>query len=162
VSDTVHATAVALGEDGVLVRGDPGAGKSALARALITLWQGAGGFAALVADDRTALARAGGALIARPPAPLAGRIEVRGVGILRVPYLDAVRLSLVVDLVEAPERLPADADRTTALMGVNLPRLVFPKGSADDNASTLRWVLDHGALTPPSAAAQRDPCKTTV
>ena len=98
----VHGTSVAIGGDGILLRGPSGSGKSDLALRLID----AG--ARLVSDDQTELSRDGDAVIMQEPQTIAGRIEVRGVGILRVPTAAQAPLRLVVDLV-APgrvERLP--------------------------------------------------------
>jgi serine kinase of HPr protein (carbohydrate metabolism regulator) len=69
------------------------------------------GGARLIADDQTELRRAGTAVIASPPATIAGQIEARGIGILRVPFVAGVPLRLVVDLVspEAVERMPEQA-----------------------------------------------------
>jgi HPr kinase/phosphorylase len=85
-----------------LLRGRSGAGKSDLALRLIE------GGADLVADDRVVLMQDGGRLLASPPPNLAGLIEARGLGILRLAHLDAVPLYLVVDLVapDQVERLP--------------------------------------------------------
>ncbi len=99
----VHGTTVALGGEGVLLRGPSGSGKSDLALRLID-----GGGACLVADDQTELSRAPNGLMARSPASIAGKMEVRGVGILRVPTVASAPVRLVVDLVPAGsvERLP--------------------------------------------------------
>lgn len=106
----VHATCVALpdagdGWSGVLLRGPSGAGKSDLALRLID------GGARLVADDQTELRCVDGVLTACAPKTLAGKIEVRGVGIMELPYLDVVSLVLVCDLAapEQIERLPEPA-----------------------------------------------------
>jgi len=101
----LHGTCVALGGRGVLLRGPDGAGKSDLALRLIE------GGALLVADDRVVLARDGDSVIARPPEALAGLLEVRGLGIVRLApaaLVAAVPLHLVVDLVPGAEveRLP--------------------------------------------------------
>lgn len=114
---TVHATTVALDGTGVLLRGPAGSGKSDLALRLID--QGA----RLVADDRTALALEGGRIIARAPETIAGRIEVRGLGIIRLPAVESAALGLVVDLVvpEAVDRLPGSAE--VELLGRMLPLL---------------------------------------
>jgi HPr kinase/phosphorylase len=97
----VHGAAVAFAGRGVLILGASGAGKSGLALALI------GRGATLVADDRVVLTRRGGALIVRAPEALAGLIEARGVGILRVPAVPEVPLALAVDLDHAPAaRMP--------------------------------------------------------
>jgi serine kinase of HPr protein (carbohydrate metabolism regulator) len=94
----VHGTTVAVEGAGVLLRGPSGSGKSDLALRLID------GGARLVADDQTELTRVTEGLVARSPASIAGRMEVRGVGILRVPTLPSALLRLVIDLV-APERV---------------------------------------------------------
>jgi len=98
----VHGTTVALGGEGVLLRGPSGSGKSDLALRLID------GGARLIADDQTELTRTPNGLIAGCPAAIAGKIEVRGVGILRVPTMESAPLRLVIDLVppDRVERLP--------------------------------------------------------
>jgi len=113
----VHATCVAIDGAAVLIRGAPGAGKSDLALRLID------GGAALVADDQVELEARGDELWARAPARLRGRLEVRGLGIVELPAVDAARVVLVVDL-SAPdevERLPETGYATLA--GAALPRL---------------------------------------
>ena len=98
----VHATAVAIDGRAVLLRGPSGAGKSDLALRLID----AG--ASLVADDQSELRVDGNALVVRAPANLAGLIEVRGIGILRLAALAEAPVALIADLVprEQVERLP--------------------------------------------------------
>ncbi len=81
-----------------------------------------------MADDQTRIARLGQVLLASPPANLAGLIEVRGVGIVKLAVsqlLTQARLSLVVDLVppDGIERLPEPAEEE--LLGVNLPVLAL-------------------------------------
>ena len=113
----VHATTVALAGRGILLRGPSGSGKSDLALRLID----AG--ARLVADDQSRVWRDGDALLAASPPTIAGMIEVRGVGIVRLDPLPAARLILVVDLVAADriERLPEP--RTETILGVAVARL---------------------------------------
>src|SRR5262249_47734473 len=78
-SPTVHASAVLVGARAVLIRGPSGAGKSRLALDLLaTHAAGRPCFARLVGDDRVLLERAGGRLLVRPAASLAGLLEVRG------------------------------------------------------------------------------------
>ena len=93
---TVHATAISLPAGGVLLMGPSGVGKSSLAYRLI-----ARAAARLVADDRVRLVAHENALYAEPPKRLAGLMEVRGIGILRMDYLTRVRLDLAVELVAA-------------------------------------------------------------
>jgi HPr kinase/phosphorylase len=112
----VHATTLDIAGCGVLLLGEPGAGKSDLALRLI-----ADG-ALLVADDQTVVEIAEGALLARAPSPILGLIEVRAVGIGRAPVMRATRLKLAVQLVsEAPERMPEP--RTWSLPGAEQPRI---------------------------------------
>jgi HPr kinase/phosphorylase len=110
---TLHASAVAIAGRGVLLLGPSGSGKSAFALALI------GRGAALVADDRVILTRAGDALVARAPARLGGLIEARGFGILRVPAVPEAPLALAVDLDRPPAaRMPHPA--TITHLGVSI------------------------------------------
>jgi hypothetical protein len=101
----VHATCVEVDGVAVLLRGPSGSGKSDLALRLID----AG--AALVADDQVELHLRGGRLEARPPVRLAGLIEVRGLGIVSLPWKAPSPLALAVDLAagEAVARLPDPA-----------------------------------------------------
>lgn len=93
----VHGTSVALAGSGILLRGPSGSGKSDLALRLLD----EGG--RLVADDQTELRRVGVEVILSAPATIAGRMEVRGVGILTVPSVPSAPLRLVVDLVASQE-----------------------------------------------------------
>ena len=111
----LHASAVAFGPNGgVLITGASGMGKSSLALALIERG------AQLVADDQTLVIRSGPAVFARAPRAIAGLIEARGFGLIRLHPRPLARLRLVIDL-SRPEtrRLPPDETRTIA--GVPLP-----------------------------------------
>jgi HPr kinase/phosphorylase len=131
-SATVHASAVLVGARAALIRGPSGAGKSQLALDLIQAAQtGSLPFARLVADDRVHLEAAGGRLLARPADMLAGLLEVRGAGILRVAHEPCAVVGLVVDLaVTDAERLPQAEDRETEIAGMRLPRLAIAPGAA--------------------------------
>ncbi|MEM6304867.1 MAG: HPr kinase/phosphatase C-terminal domain-containing protein [Pseudomonadota bacterium] len=113
---TLHATTVAVDGKGVLITGPSGAGKSTLAIGLIG--RGAG----LVADDRTHLEVEKGRVIARAPQTIEGRIEARGVGLIKVPAHPPVPLRLVIDLAqEETERLPYA--HVSHVLGIGLPCL---------------------------------------
>ncbi len=108
-----HASAVAFAGRGLLILGASGSGKSALALALV------GRGAVLVADDRVRLERRGAALVASAPPALAGVIEVRGVGLLRLPAQPEAVIALAVDLDRAPAaRMPQAV--TIAFLGVEV------------------------------------------
>ncbi len=98
----VHGTTVDVKGNGVLIRGKPGVGKSALALQLIDRG------ALLVADDQTLLCCEKGVLMAQPPATIRGMMEVREVGICSFPYQEQSPLRLCVEICdkEISERLP--------------------------------------------------------
>lgn len=125
----IHASCVLIGAAGVLIRGAPGSGKSTLTLALMAR-ESERRPARLVADDQVALVAAHGRLVARAPAAIAGRIEVRGAGLIAVAAERRAVVRLVVDLVAdaQPERLPgADAARAE-VAGLALPRLALAAG----------------------------------
>ena len=138
---TIHATAVLVGARAVLIQGPPGSGKSGLALALLQAEQGrALPFACLVGDDRVHVEPVHGRLLVRPAAPLAGQIEVRGVGILTMPHEPVAVVSLLVDLAAADaERLPEPNQQQTAIAGVTLPRLAVAAGT-DPLPLLLAWL----------------------
>jgi hypothetical protein len=97
----IHAGCVAIGGRGILILGKSGAGKSDLALRLVD--EGA----RLVADDRCELYLRAGKLCARPPRSIAGLVELRGIGIIAVPYAKSAVLAMAVRLSGRPqERLP--------------------------------------------------------
>jgi serine kinase of HPr protein (carbohydrate metabolism regulator) len=127
---TVHASAVLVGARAVLIRGPSGAGKSRVALDLIQARTNAI-FVRLVGDDRVYLEPAHGRLLVRPAEALAGLIEVRGVGVLRLPHEPRAVVGLVVDLAAADaDRMPDLQQRQTIIDGISLPRLAVAAGSA--------------------------------
>ena len=144
----VHATCVAFGSFGVLIRGPSGSGKSSLALRLID----AEGFgvgpnkltAKLVADDQVMLEQKASGVSATPPAALAGKLEIRGLGIIPLDYLKAAQLRLVVDLLpySSIPRMPDSVDANVELLSVVLPRLMLD-GLSVDAAAKLRTAVVH-------------------
>ena len=124
---TIHASAVLVGPRAILIRGPSGSGKSRLALDLIAA--AAGGrprFARLVADDRAEIEVAASRLLVRPAAALSGLVEVRGLGIRRLPYEPVAVVGLVVDLAAADaQRLPGPEQQQAVIAGVALPRLAI-------------------------------------
>ena len=116
---TIHASCVAIGGQGVLIEGKSGAGKSDLALRLIDRG------ATLVSDDYTRLDAVDNVLRARAPANLAGKIEVRGIGILPIEHVDDVAVRLLVTIVEAPERMPLEP-HARSIAGVSLREIALP------------------------------------
>jgi HPr kinase/phosphorylase len=113
----INGTCIAIDDSGVLIRGPSGAGKSDLALRLID----AG--ARLVSDDYCEATLSEGALVVTAPSTIAGKIEVRGFGIVELPAQSAVPVTLVVDLTPEAEieRMP---DLSTCVIeGVTLRHL---------------------------------------
>ena len=107
-SDRLHATTVAIDGLAVMIEGASGSGKSDLALRLIDRG------AVLVSDDQTLVVRSGTTLLARAPTTIAGRIEVRGIGILAMPHVEDVPVALLVRVDGAVERMPERRARRIA------------------------------------------------
>jgi len=124
----IHATCIQIGkagaafgaseEAGVLLLGPSGAGKSDLALQLIARG------AKLVADDRTDLFVENGKLFGRAPPPIAGLLEARGIGIVKLAYAAQTRIALAV-LLEPGERLP-EHRKFILPNGLELPKDAIP------------------------------------
>ena len=124
-SETVHASCVAVGDRAVLIGGRSGSGKSDLALRLIDRG------ARLVSDDYTLVRRVEGRLLAEAPANIAGKIEVRGLGILEFEPVRDVAVALFVDLDEVPQRVPQEnLGRTVAGLEVPVVGLAALEASA--------------------------------
>ena len=124
--ELVHGTCVALGRRAVLLRGSPGAGKSDLALKFLALPGDGTLHPGLVADDQVYVtAQQDGTLTASVPPTIAGKIEVRGLGILQVPFVPQAALVLVCDLVAAKDvpRMRPELEEKTVIAGVPLPTL---------------------------------------
>ena len=130
----VNATAIAIDGRAVLFRGPSGAGKSDLALRLID------DGARLVADDQVELRREGEHILVRAPATIAGLIEIRGVGILRVDALAEAKLAMFADLVRRQEieRLPEP--RREDVLGLAVPSIALSPFEASAGAK-LRLAL---------------------
>jgi serine kinase of HPr protein (carbohydrate metabolism regulator) len=106
-----------------LIEGESGAGKSDLALRLIDRG------ATLISDDYTLLQRAGGELIASPPDTIAGKIEVRGLGLLETAYVEKIPVALLIRLTDAPERLPL-ADDVRRIAGLDIREIAVDSHTA--------------------------------
>ena len=138
--EQVHATTIDLDGQGVMLRGPSASGKSDLGLRLID----AG--ARLIADDRTDLTRSGDAVLASAPNELAGRIEVRGVGIVPLEAAAETRLALIVDLVDPGkvQRLP-EPD-TVEVLGIALPLVRLAPFEASAPAKVRAARIYHSRL----------------
>jgi len=126
----LHATCLDIEGSGVLIEGPSGAGKSDLALRLIDqpgrgILAGMPQMARLVADDQVVIRRTASGLVASPPEKLSGLIEIRGLGILKIPYCPETILRLVVTLrkLDDIERMPEPTDLMGKILGTWLPRI---------------------------------------
>lgn len=137
-AESVHATTVALDGRAVLISGPSGSGKSDLALRLMDRRF------KLVSDDQTLLRREGEGLIASAPHNIAGKIEVRGIGILDVETVSDVPVALLVELTSDIQRLPDDA-RQRPILGVSLP-IVSIDAMTASAAAKVALALDRLGL----------------
>lgn len=124
--ELVHGTCVAFGRRGVLLRGGSGAGKSDLALRVLSLPGEGEDRPLLVADDQVWIEPGtGDRLLASPPSTIAGKIEVRGLGIVEMPFLAEAELVLVCDLVSETEvpRMPPESWDRAVVAGLSVPVL---------------------------------------
>ena len=153
----VHGTAIALAGRAALIRGASGAGKSDLA--LRCLMQPATAVvpagATLVADDQILAELRDGKVLLRCPEATRGLIEVRGVGIVAIPWTDPAELQLVVDLV-APddiERLPEPS--CASILGVKIKRLALAPFEASAPLKLLLALHNDDASGQPEVSKDR-------
>lgn len=117
--ETIHASCVTIDGRALLIRGPSGSGKSDLALRLLD--RGAG----LISDDYTVVQRRHDRLIASAPGTIAGKIEVRGIGIVEWPHIIEAPIALSISLGAAIERMPATPLPLYTLLGIGLPEVLL-------------------------------------
>ena len=137
-AETVHASTVAVEGRAVLITGPSGSGKSDLTLRLLDR-----GFT-LVSDDQTIVRRDGDRLRASPPPNIAGKLEIRGIGIVDMAILTDQPIALIVELTSDVQRLPDD-NRERPILGVSLP-LVSIDAMAASAPSKVALALDRLGL----------------
>ena len=137
-AETMHASTVASEGRAVLITGPSGSGKSDLALRLLDR-----GFT-LVSDDRTLVRREGEGLIASAPPNIAGKLEIRGIGIVDMEHVDDVPVALLVELTNEIQRLPDDS-RERPLLGVPIPLITIDAMTASA-PSKVALALDRMGL----------------
>lgn len=116
MTETIHATSIAIDGKGVLILGKSGSGKSDLALRLIDRG------ATLISDDYTIASARDGTVILDAPENIAGIMEVRHLGLIEMPHVGAVPARLAITLDDSPPRMPEN-DLQICLAGINIPLL---------------------------------------
>jgi serine kinase of HPr protein (carbohydrate metabolism regulator) len=137
-AETLHASTVAQGGRAVLITGPSGSGKSDLALRLLDR-----GFT-LVSDDRTIVRKQDERLIASAPPNIAGKLEIRGIGIVDMETVTNIPVALLVELTSEIQRLP-DESRERPLLGVKLPLISIDAMTASA-PSKVALALDRMGL----------------
>jgi serine kinase of HPr protein (carbohydrate metabolism regulator) len=137
-AETIHASTVATDGRSVLITGPSGAGKSDLTLRMLDR-----GFT-LVSDDQTIVRRDGDRLLATAPPNLAGKLEIRGIGIVEMDHLSEIPVALIVELTSDIQRLPDDS-RERPILGVRLPLISIDAMTASA-PSKVALALDRMGL----------------
>jgi serine kinase of HPr protein (carbohydrate metabolism regulator) len=137
-AETVHASAIATDGRAVLIMGPSGSGKSDLALRLLDR-----GFT-LVSDDQTIVRKDGDRLLASAPPNIAGKLEIRGIGIVDMDTVGDIPVALLVELTSDIQRLP-DENRERPILGVPLP-LITIDAMAASAPSKVALALDRMGL----------------
>jgi serine kinase of HPr protein (carbohydrate metabolism regulator) len=137
-AEAVHASTVASDGRAVLITGPSGSGKSDLALRLLDR-----GFT-LVSDDQTLVKKDGSRLLASAPPAIAGKLEIRGIGIVDIERVDNVPVALLVELTSDIQRLPDDS-RERPILGIKLPLITIDAMTASA-PSKVAIALDRMGL----------------
>ena len=110
----IHSTSVVIDDNGVLILGDSGSGKSDLALRLID------NGATLISDDISICRKNSNNIYLYCPPEIRGLLEVREIGIITVPFVERIKLRLVVNLKSNNnERFPKDS--SFRILGIKIP-----------------------------------------
>lgn len=137
----VHATALVLADRGVLIRGDSGSGKTALALELFARARAAGLYAALVCDDQVPLTVVGNRIVGTAATAIAGLVEVRGLTPRSMPWVGAAVIDVLVTLVDRAAAPRFREPGTEMLQGCAIDSLVLPARERGANADAVFFRL---------------------
>ena len=110
----MHSSSVVIDDNGVLIMGNSGSGKSDLALRLID------NGATLISDDISICKKTLNNIYLYCPPEIKGLLEVREIGIMTVPFVEKIKLQLVVNLKSKNnERFPKDS--SLKILGIKIP-----------------------------------------
>lgn len=140
--ELIHATALVVGDRGIIITGASGSGKSSIANALIDRASAGARYATLISDDQCLLQAISGRLICTAPETLRGGVEVRGSGLHQVAFEPRAVIHLLVHLVE-PAQAPRMQGNTHAhLQGVAITQLTLVAGEVESACRSIEaWLF---------------------
>jgi serine kinase of HPr protein (carbohydrate metabolism regulator) len=139
--ELIHASAVIVGDRGIIIRGDSGSGKSSIVSALMDRAGYRGVFSVLVSDDQCRIRDEAGRLLCTAPAALRGGLEIRGSGLHQSDFEERAVIHLVVDLVEPNQSVRFSENAVTVLHGVAIAHLVLPKSGIETACQAIESRL---------------------
>ena len=130
----MHSSSVVIDDNGVLILGDSGSGKSDLALRLID------NGATLISDDISICRKNSNNIYLHCPPEIKGLLEVREIGIITVPFVERIKLRLVVNLKSKNnERFPKD--NSFRILGVKIP-LISIEGKNSSAVAKIKVKLN--------------------
>ena len=145
----IHGTAIAIEEKAALIRGASGSGKSDLAYRCIQFAKTDPDIknCMLVTDDRAIITSENKSLLVEPPENISGKIELRGIGIIPIPYIKRAELKIVIDLVNSENvprlQIPFNPESTTQILDQKIPNI---KLSAKEPSAHLKVLYALGQI----------------
>lgn len=138
----IHATAIVIGKTGLLFLGPSGSGKSSLAFSCLTAAKPLGLAAALVADDRVLITEHDGSIFAECPPSIAGLMEIRYTGIVRLPYVQKAEMHFAIRPVDpaTAERLPPEDEQINVTGSIRLPLVRLSANSLNPLATIMAKI----------------------
>ncbi|WP_032935302.1 serine kinase [Mesorhizobium sp. WSM3626] len=143
--ENIHATALLMGERGILITGSPGSGKTTLALTLIDHCLQRGLFSRLVGDDQLFVEAHAGRLVCRAPATIEGLAEVPRLGPRPLPFEPACVVDLHVRLLPAVEIARFQEDASDEIAGCAVARIDLTERNV---AAALAAVMARLSIAP--------------
>jgi serine kinase of HPr protein (carbohydrate metabolism regulator) len=137
-----HCCVVEIAGTGVLISGKSGSGKSSLALGLLEAFSRSGESAFLVCDDQALLQVEDGKLVAHAPKAIAGKIELRGYGIVQMDHKQSARIGLVVKLVDRKDLVRMPEESQVILQDVKLASIDVPICHEQQSVRIVRAKLN--------------------
>ena len=130
----MHSSSVVIEDNGVLILGNSGCGKSDLALRLID------NGATLISDDVSICKKSLNNIYLHCPPEIKGLLEVREIGIITVPFVERIKLRLVVNLKSKNnERFPKD--NSFRILGIKIP-LISIEGKNSSAVAKIKVKLN--------------------